>query len=100
MRFNSRGNLNFVIEGDLASLWQMRGQSSLTNKNADSATTAQSLRVFFYGEPGALVNAWLLSYEDVPGKFDAEIHWHEAYSNTAGMLPWFPAWWNSSEQPW
>ncbi len=100
MRFNSRGNLNFIVEGDLASPGQMKRTSSLKDKNLDPNATAQSLRMFFYGEPGALVNAWLLSYEDVPGKFDAEIHWHEAYSNTAGMLPWFPVWWNGSEQPW
>jgi len=97
MRDNTRGNQNFIIEADLASPWQMRGSSSLTNKNANSGATAQSLRVFFYSEPDALVNAWLLSYEDTPGVFNAEIHWHEAYSDTVGMLPWFLAWWNGSE---
>lgn len=96
MRFNSRGNQNFIIEADLASWpWQMRGLSSLTDKNADVANTAQSLQTFFNAE-SALVNAWLLSYEDIPGTFNAEIHWHEAYSSTAGFRPWFLPWWTGS----
>ncbi len=98
MRTNPKGNLNFIVEADLASPEQMKHTNSLKDKNADSSATAQSVREFFYYE-NALANAWLLSYEDIPGQFNAEIHWHEAYSNTTGMLPWFLAWWNGSEQP-
>jgi hypothetical protein len=74
----------------------MKDSNPLKDKNANIANTAQSLQTFFAAEPGALANAWVLSYEDVPGEYDAEIHWHEAFSSTAGFRPWFLPWWTNS----
>ncbi len=75
----------------------MKRTNSLKDKDANIANTAQSLRVFFDAEAGALVNAWLLSYEDTPGQFNAEVHWHEAYSSTSGFRLWFLPWWTGQE---
>lgn len=95
MRYPAANKPNFILEADLASWKQMKNDNSLKDKSAVPADTAWSIRRFFAYEPGAVANAWLLSYEGD----DAEIHWHEAYSNTLGILTWFSSWWNGSEQP-
>jgi hypothetical protein len=95
MRYPSAAKPNFIIESDLASWKQMKNDNALRDKSAAPADTAWSIRRFFAYEPGAVANAWLLSYEGD----DAEIHWHEAYSNTVGIVTWFSNWWNGSEQP-
>lgn len=99
MQHNPGGDTNFVIEADLASPDQMKHTNPLTTKDFASIA-AESTRTFFYWEQGALPNSWLLSYQDNPGEFSAEIHWHEAYSMTIpGFRSWFSLWWPGSETP-
>lgn len=92
--------LTFITEADLADPGMAMG-SALTNKDANTTNTRNSIRFFFNVEP-AMVRPvmWLLNnnFDDPPGQHEnADIKWHQAYTPTVGIRPWFADWWPQPE---
>ncbi len=84
-----------ITEADLASPGQGMG-NPLTDKDAQPQETAVSIRDFLYHEMRAdWVAVWLLN--DDSG--NVEQMWHQAYTPTIGLRPWFTAWWYGRETP-
>ena len=85
-----------ITEADLASPWQNMG-NTLVDKDAAPGLTAASIRDFLYYESRAGCAAvWMLN--DDTGS-DTDHIWHQAYTPTIGLRPWFTQWWNGSENP-
>ncbi len=100
-KVNYGTNLSFITEADLASPSQQMG-NTLTAKDADVSATSGSIQYFFRVEPYLVRPVmWLLNnnYTDPPGHNEnAEINWHQAYTPTVGIRPWFTDWWPRPEQ--
>jgi len=95
------GKPAFITEADLLSPCPNQG-NLLTNKDANSGATADSLWQFIAQERGAAyVVAWLLTESPHFGAtcagFPTEIAWHEAYREDGYEHPWFPLWWLRQE---
>jgi hypothetical protein len=90
--------LTFITEADLASPGQKMG-STLTDKDANTANTRISIQTFFRVEPSPVRPVmWLLNNNFTePITENIEIKWHQAYTPTTGIRPWFDDWWPKSE---
>lgn len=89
-----------MTEIDLASPWQGRNDP-VTDKDAQANEAAASIRDFIYKEKlASRVAVWLLHDNTPPDDpRAAEQQWHQAYTPTIGLRPWFTQWWYSSEIP-